>query len=346
MLQRTVVKIKGKRVLVTICEDIWAWPHSLNQGRSNYIANPLKKLNAKDVDIVVNLSASPFTATKLRSRTEVVTATAKHFKAPMIYVNMVGAQDEIIFDGHSFAVSSAGKTLAQSCGFKEDLNVLDLTTQTGGMSLMNKKPVTLQRKALTTGIKDFVDKTHLQRVHLGLSGGIDSALVACLAVEALGPSKVTAIMMPGPFSQPTSEALAIQLCNNLGIEYKSLPITPAYEQFCEQLKSCFTEFPFGSVNENLQARLRGTALMAFSNLYSSLLLNTSNKSEFATGYSTLYGDMTGGAMSHWRFTQNRSVCPISSLQYRKRTHSSGHSRPCSQCRVTPQSKGREQPAPL
>lgn len=284
--------LKGKRILLTICEDIWGW--ELPDHPTNYLENPLVALKNERVDLVINLSASPFTFQKAVDRRAVVGKTAKNFKAPMIYVNLVGGQDEVVFDGGSFAVDAKGRPIAQSAAFIEDLNVLDLATGEGGFREVASDITERTREALVLGIRDYVLKTGFQRVHFGLSGGIDSALVACLAVDALGPENVVGITLPGPFNDPRSKTLAEELAKNLGIQLYNLEINDAYEAIVATLHKGLGESPFGVVNENIQARVRGLLLMAYSNKMNSLLLTTGNKSEYATGYSTLYGDMCGG----------------------------------------------------
>jgi NAD+ synthase (glutamine-hydrolysing) len=291
-IARNEFKFKGHKILLTICEDIWGW--ALSEHPSNYLANPLVALKKNKYDLVLNMSASPFTNQKVRDRETVVKRTAELFKTPMVYVNMVGAQDEIIFDGGSFAVDKRGKKLAQSIYFAEDLNVLDLESGVGGFRPQTKNQTELLRQALVLGIRDFVHKTGFQRVHLGLSGGIDSAVVACLAVDALGPSRVTVLTLPGPYSSPASRKLAEQMAKNAGIRCLNFDIDPAYEVLVSSLQKTLGELEFGIVHENLQSRLRGMFLMALANKESSLLLTTGNKSEYATGYSTMYGDMCGG----------------------------------------------------
>jgi NAD+ synthase (glutamine-hydrolysing) len=296
-VSKNILKFKGQKILVTICEDIWAWPRKGNPIFSSYGRNPLTGVKRGSVDLVVNLSASPFTHTKLANRRAVTKATAEYFRAPMVYVNMTGAQDELIFDGGSFALDKKGKVIAQCVRFEEDLNVVDL--QEGKASGLNELPTDDQeitRSALVLGIRDFVAKTGFSRVHLGLSGGIDSALVACLAADALGPMNVTAIYMPGPFSADESFTYSKKLAENLGVRFVQIPILRVYEQTLKELETVFGRMEFGLVQENLQARIRGEMLMAVSNRESSLLLGTSNKSELAVGYSTLYGDMIGGLM--------------------------------------------------
>lgn len=300
-MSRNVFKYKGKKILITICEDIWAWPEVTKKGAktpspertSFYPCNPIKKIKKGSVDLIINLSASPFFIDKVPKRHFVVESTAKYLKAPMVYVNMVGAQDELIFDGGSFAVDAKGNHLAQSIFFDEDLNLVDLEKKEGGIRPVAKDTESL-RQALVLGLRDYCAKTGIKDVVLGLSGGIDSALVACIAVDALGPGQVQAVALPGPFSSPNSEQYARELAKNLGIQMKTLPITPAYETAIKSFEDVFTKMDFGLMNENMQARLRMLYLMALTNRTNSMLLNTSNKSEMCVGYSTIYGDMSGG----------------------------------------------------
>jgi NAD+ synthase (glutamine-hydrolysing) len=291
-LKNNFFTFKGKRILVTICEDIWAW--GVPGYPSFHPCNPLSELPRKSVDLVVNLSASPFTQQKSSLRKKVVAKTSKHFNAPMVYVNMVGAQDETIFDGGSFAVGSSGKVLAQNLFFEEDLNILDLKIEKGWIRDSSSDSLENCRQAIILGIRDFVRKTGFSKVHLGLSGGIDSAVVACLAVDALGPGKVTCVTLPSMFSSPISRELADRLAKNLHVRLLDTPITATYEVALKSLQDCLGEFEFGVVQENLQSRIRGMLLMAIANKENSLLLTTGNKSELATGYATLYGDMCGG----------------------------------------------------
>lgn len=294
---KNILRFKGKRILVTICEDIWGWPRKDNPFFSTYGRNPLRGVKRGAVDLVVNLSASPFTQTKLHNRRTVTKLTATYFKAPLVYVNMVGGQDELIFDGGSFALDKSGKPIAQCVRFEEDLNVLDLAEgKASGLNELAKEPEEILRSALVLGIRDFVQKTGFKKVHLGLSGGIDSALVACLAADALGPANVTAVYMPGPFSADISFTYSKRLAENLGVRFVQIPIQRTYEQLVKELETVFGRMEFGVTHENLQARIRGMLLMAISNREGSMLLGTSNKSEFAVGYSTLYGDMIGGLM--------------------------------------------------
>lgn len=284
-------KIKNKKVLITICEDIWAW--DLPGTRNPYPINPLKNIKGK-FDLVINLSASPFSLNREKDRHFVTKQTAKQFKAPMVYVNMVGAQDELVFDGGSFAIDKTGKIISQCVRFSEDLNVADFTEKAGGFRSQKLDQTETIRQAVVLGIKDFSNKTGLSRVHLGLSGGIDSAVVACLAVDALGPNKVMAFALPGPYSANESYDLAKKLAKEIHVDFTEIEIRSTYEAIVRQLEKEFGDLKFGTVHENIQSRIRGLYLMAFANHKNSLLLSTSNKDEYATGYTTLYGDMCGG----------------------------------------------------
>lgn len=292
-MSNNFVSYKGKRLFITICEDIWAWP--LEGGKSQYQINPLLKVpRNKKVDLVLNLSASPFYPGKIKVRKQLVANTAKLFKAPMIYTNLVGAQDEIVFDGQSFAVDAKGKEIMRSVNFGEDLNVIDFNTLEGGLRVEQKNNTENIRKAIVLGIRDFCLKSGLRKVHLGLSGGIDSALVACLAVDALGPANVHVIALPTKFNQSVSLELAKKLAKNLGIEITEFAIEDIFQNVKATFDGIFKVKEFQLLHENMQARIRGMVLMGYSNLRQSLLLTTGNKSEYAAGYATLYGDMCGG----------------------------------------------------
>jgi NAD+ synthase (glutamine-hydrolysing) len=295
-LTQNIFKIKGQKIFFTICEDIWAWPNE--KGFSFYKSNPINKIKSK-VDLIINLSASPFFKNKESLRHFVIKNTALKLKAPMIYCNMVGAQDEVIFEGASVVFNKWGKLLFQAKSLREDLFLLDtefLNDKTIKKSSSEAKlsSVAALHRALVLGIRDFCKKTGLKKIHLGLSGGIDSALVTCLAVDAIGKENVHLLALPGPYSSPKSEKLARELAKNIGCSYQVLSISEAYEKINTYLVKEFKIKEFGIVQENLQARLRGLFLMGYSNAHNSLLLSTSNKSEYASGYSTLYGDMCGG----------------------------------------------------
>lgn len=293
---KNIMRFKGKRILVTVCEDIWAWPLKDNPWYSTYGKNPLQAVKRGAVDLVVNISASPFTQTKFERRREVTRDTAKYFRAPLVYVNMVGAQDELIFDGGSFALNDKGKITSQSVRFEEDLNIFDMEEGRGFMQELPSDNVEILRSALVLGIRDFMRKTGFKKVHLGLSGGIDSALVACLAADAAGPMNVTTVFMPGPFTSKESLDYSKQLAERLGTRFIEFSIESEYKSILGKLEKVYGDTGFSLVNENLQSRLRGLYLMAVSNKEGSLLLGTSNKSEIAVGYSTLYGDLIGGLL--------------------------------------------------
>ncbi len=291
-MKNNYLSFKGKRFFVTICEDIWAWPDV--KGRSPYAKNPITDVVRKKVDLVINLSASPFFPGKLKQREYMTLKTARYFKAPILYANQVGAQDEVIYDGASFIIDPKGKVLLRCHQFEEDLNVLNLKTlKAWSPAIIVEGPEAI-RKALVLGIRDFCRKTGLTKLHLGLSGGIDSALTACLTVEALGAGNVTGVALPGPFSADKSLKLAEALAANLQIKLSCVSISESYELILKTLEKHWDLKDFSVTQENIQARLRGMILMAYSNKENSLLVSTSNKSEFASGYSTMYGDMCGG----------------------------------------------------
>lgn len=291
---KNIFTYKGHRILMTICEDIWAWPLKNGPKYSRYGENPIQKIKRGSVDLALNISASPYTETKFADRRTVVAQTVKHLGVPLVYVNMVGAQDELIFDGGSFALNEKGKVIAQCVRFEEDFNVLDLKTEDASVLEIPEQGLETIRRALVLGIRDFVSKTGFEKVHLGLSGGIDSAVVACLLADAIGPMNVHAIGLRGPFTSNDSVKLAKKLAENLHIGWTDMSIESIYQQTIAEFERAFGKQDFGIVHENAQARLRGLLLMAYSNKNKSLLVGTSNKTELAVGYTTLYGDMCAG----------------------------------------------------
>jgi NAD+ synthase (glutamine-hydrolysing) len=286
-----ILKFKGKKFLVTICEDIWGWGDAWIGTR--YPENPLEKLKKLKPDYVLNISSSPYSLNKDEKRKRVVSKTANYFKAPMIYVNQVGGQDEIIFDGGSLTLDSKGKVISQSSFFEEDLNIIDFKSK-NEIHTKKESEISRLKQALVLGIRDYCEKNNFKKIHLGSSGGIDSAVAACLACDALGPNKVTTIALPGPFSAQESFDLALELSNNLKCQFLNVDINGMYRTAIEEFEVSLGIKEFGLAHENLQSRLRGATLMALSNFSNSLLLATGNKSEYAMGYSTLYGDMCGG----------------------------------------------------
>ncbi len=280
--------VKGKKFLLTICEDIWGWG-------AQYKENPLKNLPKKKIDLIINISASPFYKGKMKQRLNMASQTARYLKAPIAYVNLVGAQDEIIYDGQSFILDKKGSLVQKMISFEEDQNIFDLNTmESWNRDSAKETELEQMRKALVLGIKEFTHKIGLQKVHLGLSGGVDSALVAALAVDALGPNNVKLFALPTKFNAEESFEAAAQLAKNIGAELKNISIESSYQHIKSILDQELNINEFSLVHENLQARLRGVFLMAYSNLANSLLLTTGNKSEYAAGYATLYGDMCGG----------------------------------------------------
>ncbi len=287
-------EFEGHKLGITICEDIWNdedfWPDRL------YRRDPVSELIAQGAEMILNLSASPWCDGKERTRLEMLRRVARDEKIPLVQVNAIGANDELIFDGHSVALNAHGETLAMGGGFKEDILVVDLL-ETG-----NRKPETGKKfppreellfSALSLGIRDYVRKCGFKSVLLGLSGGIDSALIAVIAADALGAENVWGVAMPARYSSEGSLTDAAKLAKNLGIRYDVLPIESSFQSVEAQLQNVFAGTKPNEAEENIQSRLRGVTLMALSNKFGGLVLTTGNKSEMAVGYCTLYGDMNG-----------------------------------------------------
>ena len=285
-------EFKGKKLAITICEDIW------NVGNDNplYTICPMDELIKQSPEIILNLSASPFSYIQHEERMKVIRANVERYKIPMVYVNQVGAQTELIFDGGSVVVDTEGSVIKQLPFFTEELSSFQFPVSNKSEPTVNSKPETINliHSALVLGIRDYFAKLGFKKAILGLSGGIDSALVLCLAAEALGKENVMSLLLPSGFSSGHSLADAKQLCENLGTKYETVPIENNFQSFIQTLHPFFKDLPFNVAEENLQARVRGVLLMAFSNKFGYILLNTTNKSEAAVGYGTLYGDMCGG----------------------------------------------------
>lgn len=279
----------GVRFGLTICEDIWSAQEKWSLHR--YPRDPVRELG--NVDWLLNISASPFHLGKDRLRREMLQAVARDYRVALAYCNQVGGNDELIFDGHSIVLDASGRVLAQAPGFREDLLLVDVEGA-APITLPETSDIELLHAALVLGLRDYVQKCGFRSVVLGLSGGIDSAVTACLAVEALGAENVTGVSMPSQFSSKGSVEDARELAKNLGIRWLMLPIQEAFEAMKRTLAPVFAGLPEDTTEENLQARLRGNILMALSNKFGHLLLTTGNKSELAVGYCTLYGDMAGG----------------------------------------------------
>lgn len=287
-----VIEFKGKRIALSICEDIW------NVGNENplYTICPLDEMMSQQPDLILNLSASPFNYAHAEARIQVVKANVARYKVPMFYANQTGGQTDVIFDGGSIVMSPNGDLFDEMPYFEECLRSYQLEEVLKG-GVNNPQPkdkIKLIHDALVLGIRDYFSKLGFKKAILGLSGGIDSALTAVLAVRALGADNVRVLLMPSQFSSDHSVNDARQLAQNLGIQYDLIPIQPMYEAFETALKNQFWGQPFNLTEENIQARVRGTLLMAMSNKYGNILLNTTNKSEMSVGYGTLYGDMCGG----------------------------------------------------
>ena len=290
-----LVEYKGMKLAVTICEDLWDEQPTNNEfGRDKlYQTTPMEELCKLSPDLVINLSASPFSYNQENWRKNILVNNARKYQVPIIYVNQIGAQTELVFDGGSCFVKSDGTIPSELAYFQEDFFILDTD-----FPEEKKQPQTDYigkiYQALILGIRDYFYKMHFADVVLGLSGGIDSALVCALAVEALGASHVRGVLMPSKFSTDHSVADAIQLSENLNIRYDIISIQNMVDEFENQLSPIFGDLPPGIAEENIQARTRGVLVMAISNKFGSILLNTTNKSECAVGYGTLYGDMNGG----------------------------------------------------
>ena len=325
--------ISGVNIAVNICEDIW-YP------------GPIARQKSQGAQLIININGSPYTNRKHEFRKQLLSTRAKENAVSICYANLVGGQDELVFDGRSMVVDDQGHIIAEAQVFEEDLLIVDLPQPITPKNSPNAQPVILENsssirdphmpsyphdkydleivyKALVTGTRDYVQKTGFTKVTLGLSGGIDSALVACIAKDALGSDNVTAIAMPSMHSSPDSAEDAEMLSSNLGIHFLTIPITDLYQTFLSSLAPQFENRPIDITEENLQARIRSNILMAFSNKFNWMVLATGNKSELATGYTTLYGDLSGGfavikdvpktlvyELSEWRNRQERCINEI------------------------------------
>ena len=280
----------GKRVGITICEDIWT-EHYLP--RPLYDVEPVRGLVEQGAEIIVNLSSSPFTLHKPAIRREMVGALARAYQRPICYCNAVGGNDQLVFDGNSIAVNASGELIAQLASFQEKEAVIDMDAAAVIEFREGKTPEELFA-ALSLGMRDYLRKCNFKSAVLGLSGGVDSAVVAVIAVDAIGAENVIGVSMPSPYSSRGSIDDALALARNLGIKCLEIPITNAFTAFKAQLAEIFKGLPENETEENMQPRLRAMTLMALSNKFGHLLLTTGNKSELAVGYCTMYGDMAGG----------------------------------------------------
>jgi NAD+ synthase (glutamine-hydrolysing) len=283
-------EVHGKKIGVTICEDIWTDEYL---PRPLYEVEPVRVLVEQGAEIILNLSASPFRVGAPACRLEMIAAQAHTYQRPICYCNIVGGNDQLIFDGNSIAVNPSGKLIAHLAAFREDERIVD-TDSAAAIKFHEGKTSEELFAALSLGVHDYFRKCNFHSAVLGLSGGVDSAVTAVIAVDALGAENVTGVSMPSPYSSRGSIDDARALAQNLGIKFLEIPITDAFQDFKAQFKEIFKAVPENETEENMQPRLRAMTLMALSNKFGHLLLTTGNKSELAVGYCTLYGDMAGG----------------------------------------------------
>jgi len=294
------LEFRGKRMAVTICEDLWdEQPFESAFSRSKlYSTNPLEELIRHRPDVIINLAASPFSHRKQEVKQSIFTGKAARYRIPLLYCNQVGGQTELIFEGGSLAVNSKGEVIKRLEFFREDFALVDLEELESAKPVPSANLIPERIKmisdALVCGIRDYFQKLGFRSATLGLSGGIDSAVALVLASRALGPENMHVLLMPSQYSSEHSVNDSIQLARNLGIRFEVLSIEKIFNQFQELLRPLFRDLPEDITEENIQARIRSILLMALSNKFGHILLNTSNKSETAVGYGTLYGDMSGG----------------------------------------------------
>lgn len=288
----TLFQYNGMKIGITLCEDIWNTEGFLTH--KLYTRDPLTELAKLKPDVVLNLSASPFQTAKLATRQKLLKTATEKTNAPFLYCNLVGGNDELVFDGNSMATDKSGHIIKTGRSFQQDYWVYDTNTHLKTSVPILQDDIETVYQALILGTRDYVRKCGFEKVLIGLSGGIDSALVAVIASEALGPENVMGVTMPSPFSSKGSIEDSHRLAKNLGIEFKKIPISSLFKSALKNLSPFFENKPADATEENLQARLRGLTLMALSNKLNRLVLSTGNKSEIAVGYCTLYGDMCGG----------------------------------------------------
>jgi NAD+ synthase (glutamine-hydrolysing) len=315
-------EVQGKKIGVTICEDIWTDEYL---PRPLYDVEPARGLVAQGAEIILNLSASPFRLGAPACRLEMIAAQARTYHRPICYCNAVGGNDQLIFDGNSIAVNASGDCIAQLAGFREDEKIID-TDSIDAIEFREAKTPEQLFAALSLGLGDYCRKCNFRSAVLGLSGGVDSAVTAVIAVDALGAENVTGVSMPSPYSSRGSIDDARGLARSLGIKFLEIPITEAFKIFKGQFKEVFKGLPENETEENMQPRLRAMTLMALSNKFGHLLLSTGNKSELSVGYCTLYGDMAGGLavisdvpkttlyeLARW-LNRKREIIPISTIE--------------------------------
>lgn len=287
-----ILELGGFRLGISICEDVWNDRDFWHRRR--YHQDPIEILTQRGAQAILNLSASPFTVGKQLLRERMLGQMAAKYKVPVVIINQVGANDDLIFDGRSGAFNSDGRLFARAKGFEEDVTVVDLGAMAGSIAADDFTPEAEIWNALVLGVRDYARKTGFRSVLLGLSGGVDSALTAAIAADAMGPENVLGVMMPSVYSSEGSVTDSEALARNLGIRIHTLPIAGIMNTYEDTLADAFRNLPADVTEENIQSRIRGNLLMALSNKFGSLLLTTGNKSEMSVGYCTLYGDMNGG----------------------------------------------------
>jgi NAD+ synthase (glutamine-hydrolysing) len=286
-----LVNFKGRTIGISICEDAWNsgdfWPKPL------YAVDPIQLQVEKGADLLINISASPYEMEKPRVRYQMLLDHVRKHSVPLVYINLVGGNDDLLFDGNSLALGKTGNVIAQGKSFSEDLLLVD-PDSTEDQEYREGEQIGNLFQALVMGAGDYIRKCGFKSAVLGLSGGIDSAVTACIAVKALGSGNVMGVSMPSMYSSPDSYEDARTLAHNLGMQFQAIPIEPAFRAFEQSMADAFAGLPQDTTEENLQARIRGSILMALSNKFNHMVLGTGNKSELAAGYCTLYGDMVGG----------------------------------------------------
>ena len=287
-----VVRFKDQTLGISICEDAWNDPALWH--RPTYSYDPIEVLAEKGADLIINIAASPFHRGKEKLRYDIVRSHATKHRIPFLFVNQVGANDELIFDGRSICLDGAGDLIAVLPPFVEQVETISLDGTGSRDPYVPQEEIASVQQALVLGVRDYMDKCGFSSAILGLSGGIDSAVTCCIAVEAIGAENVVAVTMPGPYSSTGSIEDSRKLAENLAVRFEIIPISPAYEAYIASLQDHFKGREPDITEENFQARIRGNILMALSNKFGHLVLSTGNKSELAVGYCTLYGDMSGG----------------------------------------------------
>ncbi len=284
--------VRGREAAITICEDAWNdrqfWEHRL------YVRDPVEELAQSGAELLLSINASPYHMGKREVRREMFARAARRYDIPVVYVNQVGGNDQLVFDGSSFAMDAGGNIIGSASSFQEDLVIVDVDTGTGDLHASHGDEAEAVYEALVLGTRDYIHKCGFKKVLIGFSGGIDSSLTAAIAVDAVGADNVTGVGMPGPFSSDHSVRDAREMAERFGVKFELVSITPMYDRFVEALEPVFGGAKPDVTEENIQSRLRGVTLMAMSNKTGALVLTTGNKSELAVGYCTLYGDMCGG----------------------------------------------------